>query len=219
MGSYCSLKFDDLEVTGFKSTVPEVFISLFQEADRRVQQICDNPDDPQSRVAYIASRDVVLHRLDLLGITADAASAAFNEWISGELEMHREWAEQGSERVDPALAALETLTYTAWSARVPGALRNQFTLQSESACDEVERHMLDHQDGWLLFAVDEDRQSARPPRPAAATWSRRRGDRVTISLMAASVHWHYPELRGGAASRPLLKVLRTRNARGEFVSP
>jgi hypothetical protein len=63
MGSYCSLKFDNLEVTCYKSNVPEAFISLFQETDRRVEQNLDDPDDLRKCVAYAATRDVMLERL------------------------------------------------------------------------------------------------------------------------------------------------------------
>jgi HEPN/Toprim N-terminal domain 1 len=38
MGSYAELKFDELLVLSSKSVVPDMLISLFQEADRRVAE-------------------------------------------------------------------------------------------------------------------------------------------------------------------------------------
>lgn len=160
MGSYCALTFDDLDVINAKSTVPDVFISLFQEADRRVDRT-DDPDDPECRVAYVVERYIMLQRLDVLGVTAEAARAAYEKWKAAQLDMYREHAEDGSEWAVVALAALESLTYVAWSARVPEILKIQFTLDRGDARDEVERNMLERDDGWLLFEAVDVRLSVR----------------------------------------------------------
>jgi hypothetical protein len=91
MGSYCDLSFDDLSVRGSKSVVPETFISLFQESDRKVVALSSDLEDPDNQYFYSAPREVVQQRLDVMGFTAEAARAAFETWLRGEIEEKAEW--------------------------------------------------------------------------------------------------------------------------------
>lgn len=97
MGSYCTLRFDDFEVWWSKSTVTDVLISLFQEADRREFREEDSEDEEEAtsiHTIYATKRANVLQRLNLMGFTSEAASKAFVGWLTGEREMYREWVEE-----------------------------------------------------------------------------------------------------------------------------
>ena len=48
MGSYCEIRFDDLDVCGAKSFVPDHFCALFQESDRVVKR----PRDADSKAKW-----------------------------------------------------------------------------------------------------------------------------------------------------------------------
>jgi hypothetical protein len=67
MGSYCALLFDNWQVIHTKSVVPDELCALFQESDRIVTpSYSDESDD----IKYLAPREVLLGRLDILGCTA-----------------------------------------------------------------------------------------------------------------------------------------------------
>ncbi len=71
---------------------------------------CDE-DDELTRTIYIAARENVLQRLDVMGFTSDATQLAFENWRSSEQEMHREWVDEGS---DWAQAGLEGAIVKCW---------------------------------------------------------------------------------------------------------
>src|SRR3954469_8452208 len=83
----------------------------FQESDRRVLDNRADPNEPLREVEYAASREEILHRLDILGCTADAAATAFREWHADEVQMYREWVADGSDWAWPGLTPLEGLTF------------------------------------------------------------------------------------------------------------
>jgi hypothetical protein len=160
MGSYCALRFDERNVLSFKSSVPEVLISLFQETDRRETIDTSDPDEDRRIVTYSIGRRDLLERLDVLGATARAAADAFEKWRAAELLAFREYAEDGSVSAT-VVAALEGLSYADWASRVPAALANRFEIDVREARDEVETRMLDRDDGWLFFEQDELRVLVR----------------------------------------------------------
>ena len=162
MGSYCSLDFDELHVLSWKSEVPDFLISLFQELDRRPESIWrdpDNSEDMQESVKYVASRLVFLDRLDLLGITADAARRSFEGWLLLENDI----ADEEGEWANPEWKVLETLTYANWSERVPEALRIQFAPdeRQRNATDYITRQMSDPNQEWLFFKTNDLRLNLR----------------------------------------------------------
>jgi hypothetical protein len=113
VGSYCTLRFDKADAWSVKSYVPDELICLFQETDRQ-EGPSRNPADEAwegETAVYTASRKVVLKRLDLMGCTSEAARRAFEEWRSGEHEMHQEWVAEGSEWARSDLQAIEKLSY------------------------------------------------------------------------------------------------------------
>jgi HEPN/Toprim N-terminal domain 1 len=176
MGSYCSLDFDDLHIHSFKSEVPDFAISLFQESDRRWESglIKTDPnselDDDTECVKYVTSRAVMLERLDLLGITADAARRAFEGWRTREIAGTLDWAEEvekGEKGVDwakPEREALEALSYGLWRQLVPEALKTRFEswdtprLPNE---DAIHHKMRDLDEGWLFFGTNDPRLNVR----------------------------------------------------------
>ena len=151
MGSYCSLYFDEMDVCGVKSYVPDQFCALFQESDRRVRRPKDgDADDDASDVVYEASRDVILRRLDLLGYTNAVASREFAAWLAEE---RARWAEYSADDGDWAAetnAGIRSLTFEEWRRRVPEHLANRY--EREQPHDEIDRHMRESEDSWLWFA-------------------------------------------------------------------
>lgn len=78
MGSSCELKFDAISLLSRKSYVPDEFICLFQESDRR-----ELPETERESVSigYFAPPEVVCQRLDLLGYTINYARHHFQKWL------------------------------------------------------------------------------------------------------------------------------------------
>jgi hypothetical protein len=170
MGSYCSLDIDDLNVHSFKSEVPDFLISLFQESDRRCVRSStrpdpgDEPDEDIESIGYVASRAVVLDRLDVLGITADAAHRAFEAWRSREIESKLEWEEEGVDWFQSEKDTLQTLSYELWCKRVPTVLRARssgWNTPPEPFIDGIDRKMRDHDEGWLFFPTTDRRINIR----------------------------------------------------------
>ncbi len=94
MGSYASLRFDGSEVDTWKSFVPEIVLTLFQETDRSV---VENEEDGLKDIVYTASRDTVLRRLDIMGVTSARARASYESWRDAEIASHKELVDEGEE--------------------------------------------------------------------------------------------------------------------------
>src|SRR6185312_2816014 len=93
MGSYCAIVVDGYDLVSAKSAVPDQFVSLFQEADRH--DFYDDKSETKS-ITYRTSRHTILQRLDLLGVTSDAARASFEHWLENERSNHEDY-EDGSD--------------------------------------------------------------------------------------------------------------------------
>jgi hypothetical protein len=163
MGSYCEIRFDDLHVLSAKSAVPDIYVSLFQESDLRCPKNpkSANDEEIEEEHVYAVRRAVMLQRFDILGITADAARRAFEDWHRGEIEVMAEWANDGESWARDELKALRRLSFEAWSARVPQALRDQFDSKKKRSGDAIEEKMLDRDDGWLFFKASDIRLTVR----------------------------------------------------------
>lgn len=170
MGSYCSLDFDDLHIASFKSEVPTFIISLFQESDRQTviaslgEDPADEAKDQEELVKYVCSRTVLLDRLDLLGITADAARLAFENWRNWEIESKTEWEDREVDWFQSEVQSLQMLSYGLWRQRVPETLRTRFSGWSTPPVpfvDHVDRKMRESDEGWLFFPVDDFRLNVR----------------------------------------------------------
>lgn len=158
MGSYAALSFDELSVHEAKSVVPDIFISLFQEADRRVTKLSGEPDEDDYIYRYAAPRGVVLLRLDIMGFTARAAQNAFEHWRRIEIAEKTEWLSLGDDWVEDQLKALKDLSYEEWRARVPSVLRDRYSSEKRKPKDKIEEEMLDASgDGWLFFGASDER--------------------------------------------------------------
>jgi hypothetical protein len=57
----CVLRFDDMEIAIQKAFVPDEFIYLFQESDRRTQVSVGADGDEELDDRYFALRHIVLH--------------------------------------------------------------------------------------------------------------------------------------------------------------
>jgi HEPN/Toprim N-terminal domain 1 len=151
MGSACELKFDAISVLEQKSFVPDEFICIFQESDRReLQEITEEEGD----VGYFAPREFVLQRLDLLGYTAEYARSHFEKWLEQERENYGEYEkEEGGSWASETAQALRQLNYEEWLSRVRDVLltRFDFTRPLNEYKDEIDRQMRDLQDGWLFY--------------------------------------------------------------------
>jgi hypothetical protein len=156
MGSYCSLRFDDIEITGAKSVVPDVFISLFQESDRRDVSVEEN-GETVSRQLYLADRQTILDRLDILGFTSEAARLSFEAWYRGELETWTSYVADGSDWALERLTALRAFTFKQWASRVPEILSKRYTDAADAITDEAGQQMLERDEGWLFFAAPDER--------------------------------------------------------------
>jgi hypothetical protein len=87
MVSSCELRFDKISITEQKAYVPDEFIYLFQETDRREVAISEE-DGGGFDVGYRADRSVILERLDLAGYTAEGAPKGDSK-KSGPPLLHR----------------------------------------------------------------------------------------------------------------------------------
>jgi hypothetical protein len=102
LSTYWELTFDNFHVHEGRPPVPVAFLSLFQEADRRVLK-----KFPQEYShLYVAPRDVILRRLDIMGFSARAAAEAFEVWRNETISRGR----QGD---------LKMYSFKQWSSRVP----------------------------------------------------------------------------------------------------
>src|SRR3984957_3271628 len=137
MGSYCALLFDDWKIIFAKSVVPDELCALFQESDRIITQSDD--EDESDDIKYLASREVIVDRLNLLGCTAVAVNERFESWLAQKRADLR-----GHDR-----AAINKLTFVDWRARVPNILRTQWDRVKPKST--IERHMRDNYGGWLWF--------------------------------------------------------------------
>jgi hypothetical protein len=148
VGSYCAIYFDDLDVCGSKSVVPDAFCAIFQESNRSVRPSPD-PEDEAPQTVYEAPREVVLARLALLGCTAAVARERLESWLQA---MRATWDEYRADDGDWAAEtaeALHALTPDDWYARVPRCLATRFS--DEKPIDEIDRHMRETEDSWLWF--------------------------------------------------------------------
>jgi len=91
------LKFDGISILSNKSSVPDEFISLFQESDRHEERSASD-DGATNTVEYRAERAIILHRLDLLGYTSQTAREHFEEWLTAERDHYSELTRDGEGR-------------------------------------------------------------------------------------------------------------------------
>jgi hypothetical protein len=134
-----------------KSYVPDEFVCLFQESDRRE---LPETDEESVSIGYFAPPEVVRQRLDLLGYTIDYARQHFQKWLEQERQTYREYEEdEGGNWASETLAALQALSYEEWLSRVRDVLltRYDFTRPRDEYKDEIDRRMRDLQDDWLFY--------------------------------------------------------------------
>jgi len=158
MGSYCELKFDDLHIGTWKSSVPDHMISLFQENERHVFPNKEYPEEDWTTTIYKARKEDVLLRLELMGITFERAKLAFAEWHAEELAMYTEWVSDDSDWAADTKEALAQFTIDDWLRRARSVIENRYNSDSKKEPeDEVERRMLDtsYDEGWLFFACED----------------------------------------------------------------
>jgi hypothetical protein len=156
MVSSCELRFDDMSIAGQKASVPDDFIYLFQERDRRVTRRSDASSEEEEgdefEVGYFATRAVVLQRLDFAGYTAARARQSFESWLNEERENYLEIVEY----VDPLAVELRNFGYDEWKKRVKDVLltRYDFSRPGDIYVDEIDRMMRGPDQEWLLFGDD-----------------------------------------------------------------
>jgi hypothetical protein len=150
MGSYCELRFDSISISSYKSWVPDDFIYLFQESDRRlVPRASEEGEEPEFDIKYCAPRAIVLRRLDLAGYTEGRTRHAFDDWHKSELETWNDYGDWATDTVN----VLKSFTYDEWQKRLKGVLHTRY---SENKCgDEIDRQMRDTAGGWLFFGSDD----------------------------------------------------------------
>jgi hypothetical protein len=151
MGSACELKFDAISLLAQKSFVPDEFVCLFQESDRRgLQKIGEEEGD----VGYSAPREFVLQRLDLLGYTGEYARSHFEKWLEQERATYSEYDKEGDGSwASETAQALQHLNYEEWVSRARDVLltRFDFTRPMDEYKDETDRQMRSLQDNWLFY--------------------------------------------------------------------
>ncbi|KZK79988.1 hypothetical protein PsAD13_04979 [Pseudovibrio sp. Ad13] len=160
MGSYCELRFDDLYIDTWKSSVPDDMISLFQENERLVVPDEEDPEAGWDSILYEAQKEDVLLRLELMGITLENSKAAFQEWHTAKLYTYKEWVADGSDWAAETLKALEKFSLDEWMRRCRSVIKKRYSLdRDEEPEDEVERQMLDtfSNESWLFFSCDDVR--------------------------------------------------------------
>jgi hypothetical protein len=151
MGSSCELSFDAISLLSQKSYVPDEFVCLFQESDRRESP---ETDEESVSIGYFAPPQVVRQRLDLLGYTLDYGRQHFQKWLEQERQTYREYEEdEGGNWASETVAALQALNYEEWLSRARDVLltRYDFSRPRDEYKDEIDRRMRDLQDNWLFY--------------------------------------------------------------------
>lgn len=151
MGSYCEIRFDDIYVSSFKSHVPDIIISLFQEDERLTLSDRDEVGSPSYEVVYKASRQDVLLRLELMSFTLERATQMFEEWLLHEREFYSEFLSDGEGWAGAAASAINSFSLQEWLRRVPACLRSRFEVEQKELHDEIDRRMSDDDEDWLFF--------------------------------------------------------------------
>ena len=157
MVSSCELRFDEVSVAEQKAIVPDDFIYLFQESDRRiVYRNGPDGDDVEIVVRYVAPRAVVLHRLDLAGHTEVQARKAFEAWLNGERESYAEYVRTSGGWADVIAAELSRFNYCEWKRRLKNVLLTRYQLDPtrDVYIDEIDRCMRSPDDAWIFFSDD-----------------------------------------------------------------
>ncbi len=160
MGTYCAIQFDGTDVLSSKSVVPDHFISLFQETDRRVTR---DEEYERDDITYSTSRAVMLERLDLLGVTSEAAKTSFERWLASEREVAAERLLENGED-DTGLwkeetELLERFNFDEWRVRAKWALLNRYNSDNDAVSDPITSKMVDglNYDNWLTWAAADER--------------------------------------------------------------
>lgn len=157
MTSSCGLMFDDMAITWVKADVPDTFIFLFQESDRRVTSLSDCDDeDERVEIRYSATREIVLRRLDFGGYTAERAQEHFEAWLDEERRSYGPISGIDPSTYAEFYAELKNFDYDEWKKRVKPVLFARFDKpQSRDAyIDEIDRRMRDIDQEWLFFGSD-----------------------------------------------------------------
>jgi hypothetical protein len=116
MGSWCELTVDGFSVSGSKSYVDDIILSVFHERDRRVGPDPSNQEGEENnlRYEYATSAQAMRERLDTLGFTAKRARTDYAQGHAEYLEMVSDWDWQPqSEREQ-----LRGKTYDYWCAAI-----------------------------------------------------------------------------------------------------
>jgi hypothetical protein len=204
MTSACELKFDDMSIAEQKAYVPDEFIYLFQESDRRVvRRTGEDNEEDELEVAYFARRAVILHRLDLGGYTAERARLEFETWLESEREKHAEYEDWGT----PVANALAQFNYEEWQSRVLDVLatRFDFSRPADEFYDEIDRQMRGHDQEWLFYSGGDILPALRGmlvERQPARFVDRRASRCVTTQSAATWGHFETPPRIVAAAGPP-----------------
>ena len=152
MGSYCEIKFDKIHISSAKSAIPDHYVLLFQDRDRQVVRDAENECDD---ILYVASREIVLQRLELQGYTSQAARNSFERWLNSERERWKEYVEaDGYEWAKEGHALIEQFDFDMWRTRLRSTLTHRYGLDAPPG-DHIDAKMRDLQDNWLNWVADE----------------------------------------------------------------
>jgi HEPN/Toprim N-terminal domain 1 len=155
MVSACVLRFDDVSIAEQKAYVPDDFIYLFQESDRRaVQHVGTSDEEPD--VGYFSPRSVILHRLDLAGYTAERARQGFQSWLDQTRRTYAGCLVNGDGWAGQIAAELKGFSYEEWKRRARDVLltRYDFTRPRDVYVDEIDRMMRGLGSELLFFGDD-----------------------------------------------------------------
>ncbi len=155
MVSSCELRFDDLSISGQKAYVPDEFVFLLQEKDRRTVSFRED-DEERVFVGYVSTRAFVLARLELAGFTSDRAVAAFDAFIDQQRSTyHSVSASSRGQDWSASVKLVDEFGYAEWQARLKSVLQTRYTegkWRDDSYADEIERQMCGLEDDWIFFA-------------------------------------------------------------------
>lgn len=160
MSSSSLLLFDDVEIDEWREHVPDEVIALFQEPDRDPKSY----DEHSERICYSATRDVILQRLDVMGITSEVAADAFENWKEQRIELLGDIQIKVDDEVDSPAGSIRTLSYWGWQQRVPAALAARF---GPPLADSISAKMQDLSEDWMPFGSHDYRAALRAMLDAA----------------------------------------------------
>ncbi|MCF7843673.1 hypothetical protein K9M47_02115 [Candidatus Gracilibacteria bacterium] len=148
MGSYCYLKLGDFSLISSKSQVEPESMLIFREADKKVYEIDNGPDEPPERVyEYSNTANNIKERLNVMGHTMTKVEESFGLLRILELKRLKEYIDEDAfgmaEKYEFQKKILEESTFQEFVEACKIIRINDFTyfcLREDGICKRKHKH-------------------------------------------------------------------------------